>query len=71
MLHLPEPDHTAMKHRDFAQALVTVLVRHLKVRREAILGQKEEAGGRWNPILSHGLDQVDEALTRLGYFDRL
>lgn len=60
----------AVKRRDFAQALVNVLTRYLLQRREVTLTQLEQTGECWDGELSARLEQVDEALVRLGYFDK-
>lgn len=60
-----------MKRKDFTQTLVNVLIRGLLQRREVTLTQLEQTGERWEGELSARLEQVDEALTRLGYFDTL
>jgi hypothetical protein len=54
------------------QALVSILIRHLQQRREAILEQVPSCGGPISEeirFLSNALEQVDEALTQLGLYD--
>lgn len=58
-----------MKRQDLTQALLTVLVRHFVQRRDAVLAHHDRTGRCWDRELTTRLEQVDEALTRLGHFD--
>lgn len=51
------------------RALVSCVVRYLQTHRDAVLDRVDRQGWKWDPEASRELEQVDEALTRIGVFD--
>ena len=51
------------------RALLAIIVRHLHAGRAGILDRIDRQGWQWDPEASRELTAVDEALTRVGYFD--
>lgn len=60
---------TATKRQDLVVAITRVLVGHLVAQRDGLMTEIEGGCWAWNCELSRALETVDEALTRLGYFD--